>query len=55
MGPAEKVFLTIWAVLFFGPVLKAIVKGKGKGKDAPPRRSPAAPPTVVLRRLKRFA
>ena len=53
MGPAEKVFLTIWAVLFFGPVLKAIVKGKGK--DAPPRRSPAAPPTVVLRRLKRFA
>ena len=43
MGPAEKVFLTIWAVLFFGPVLKAIVKGKGK--DAPPpQRPPAAPP-----------
>ena len=48
MGSAEKVFLTIWAVLFFGPVLKAIFKGKGK--DAPPKRAPAAPPPVVLRR-----
>ena len=42
MGPAEKVFLTIWAVLFFGPVVKAIFKGKD-GK-APPKRPPAAPP-----------
>ena len=34
MGPVEKVFLTIWAVLFFGPVLKAVFKGKDKGQDA---------------------
>ena len=50
MGPAEKVFLTIWAVLFFGPVLKALAKGKDSSRKSPPSSPPSAPPPVVLRR-----